>query len=349
MPVNVQNFQVDEVIVHDVPKRSDLSADEAISFSEAPIPNIDAQRRNYFRERIAVSLASGKAHHVVRDPDQSSDVPHLIAFVLEQPEDLVEASQDLARALYASQSKVNNPGLLTIITGRVGQERCVSILKLQRQTGLRMQQITDDQGRRTYSSTVFDDLTLNDDTRVFKASVFRADAPANADAIEGLVSDDQRHADAHAEVSQFFLSRFLGCKLKEEADVATKRLHEVSREFFRTLDDPERELEYRAALTAELLRPSQTISPTEFAERHLRLNDRQRYLDYLGERGVAELAIDKDTDLIDRLLRRIIVKTGHGIRISGPPDVLNQRVTIEPATETTPGRIVIADLPEEFS
>ncbi|MGC2372373.1 MAG: nucleoid-associated protein [Solirubrobacteraceae bacterium] len=349
MPVNVQNFQVDEIVVHDVPKHSDLSADEAIKFSEAAIPNIDAQRRNYFRERIAISLASGRAHHVVRDPDQSSDVPQLIAFILERPEDLVEASQDLARALYAAQNRINNPGLLTVITGRVDQERCVSILKLQRQTGLRMQQITDDQGRRTYSSAIFDDLTLNDDTRVFKASVFRTDEPANADGIEGLVSDDQRHADAHVEVSQFFLSRFLGCKLKEEADVATKRLHRVSREFFRTLDNPALELEYRAALTAELLRPSQTISPTEFAERHLRVDDRQRYLDYLGERGVAELAVDKDTHLIDQLLRRIIVKTGHGIRISGPPDVLNQRVTIEPATETTPGRIVIADLPEEFS
>jgi hypothetical protein len=349
MPVDVQNFQVDEVVVHDVPKHSDLTADEAITFSEAPIPNIDAQRRNYFHERIAISLASGKAHHVVRDPDQPSDVPHLIAFILERPGDLVEASQDLARALYASQNKINNPGLLTVITGTVGVERCVSILKLQRQTGLRMQQITDDQGRLTYSSTIFDDLTLNDDTRVFKASVFRADAPADADAIEGLVSDDQRNADAHAEVSKFFLSRFLGCKLKEEADVATKRLHEASRDFFKTLDDPERELEYRAALTAELLRPSPTVSPTEFAERHLRIEDRQSYLDYLGEHGVAEVAIDKDVELIDRQLRRIILKTGHGIRISGPAEVLKQRVTIQAATETTPGRIVIADLPEEFS
>ena len=109
MPVDVQNFQVDEVVVHDVPKRSDLSADDAITFSEAPIPNIDPQRRNFFRERIAISLASGKEHHVVRDPDQSSDVPQLVAFILERPEDLVEASQDFARALYASQNRVNNP------------------------------------------------------------------------------------------------------------------------------------------------------------------------------------------------------------------------------------------------
>src|SRR3984885_11570490 len=258
MPIDVQSFQVDEVVVHDVPKHTDLSSDDAITFSEAPIPNIDAQRRNYFRERIAISLASGKAHHVVRDADQSSDVPQLIAFILERPADLVEASQDLARALYASQNRVNNPGLLTVITGRVAQERCVSILKLQRQTGLRMQQITDQQGRLTYSSTIFDDLTLNDDTRVFKASVFRADSPVNADAIEGLVSDDQRNGDVNVEVAQFFLSRFLGCKLKEEADVATKRLHEASLEFFGTLENPARELDYRAAWTAELLRPSQT-------------------------------------------------------------------------------------------
>jgi hypothetical protein len=349
MPVDVQKFQVEDVVVHDVPKRSDRDADDAITFSEAAIPNIDDARRNYFKERIAVSLRSGKAHHVIRDPEQPSDVPDLIAFILERPGDLVEASQDLARALYASQNKVNNPGLLTVIAGKVGPERCVGILKLQRQTGLRMEQITDDQGRRTYSSTILDDLTLNDDTRVFKASVFRADPPISADAIEGLVSDDQRHADANVEVSQFFLSRFLGCKLKEEPDVATKRLHEVSREYFALLGDPERELEYRAALTAELLRPSQTVSPTEFAERYLHLENRQGYLSYLNEHAIGELAIDKDIALIEPQLRRIIVKTGHGIRISGPAEVLGERLKIEPATEATPGRIVIADLPQEFA
>src|ERR1019366_1969820 len=108
--------------------------------------------------------------------------------------------------------------------------------------------------------------------------------------------------------------------------IATKEFFEASSEHFRTVEDPERRLRYRGALTVAIVSPTKTIVPTEFAETYLEVEDRQPFLTHLKARGIPELAFDKDSKLIDSQVRRIILRTSHNVRISGPAGVLEERV-----------------------
>ncbi len=345
MPINVGTFTIDAVIIHDVPRNDGTPADAALTFSEAPMPGLDASRRNFFTEHISRSL-SGRGFVVERDPDQATRVPQLVVDLLADPGRLVALSQDMARALYAAQNRVNNPGLLIVLVGRHGTEAAVSILKLQRHEGMRMQQ-TQANGRMTFAATILDDLTITDETRVFKASLFRADRP-ELELVEGIVSDDQRGYDDRIEVANFFLRAFLGCKLREASDVATKRFYDASTSFIESVPDPEQRLRYAAALIAELNRPATVVVPTDFAEHHLRTKDKQPYIQHLAAAGVPEQAIEKDTELIKGRLLKGTLWTGRKLRIIGPAALLDELVTYEPPQASGPGRIIITDTLQDF-
>lgn len=325
MPVAIDNFAIDEVIVHDVAKNDGATpVENGVTLTDAPMPDLDVTRRNFFTERISRSLG-GRAFSVVRDPNQPSKVPEHVARILGDPSQLVAASQDIARQLYAVQNKVNNAGLLTVISGIANAERCVSVLKLERQAAVRMKLIDTPEGGRAFSAAILDDLTLADDTRVFKASIFRADQP-EANALEGKVSDEQRGYDPRTAVAEFFLSRFLGCCLAKEPEVETKAFYESSREFFNSIEDDERRREYSVAVAATLRSPATTIRPGEFAETFLRTEDRQAYLEHLSQQDVQDEAFDKDTHLIDARLRKPMLRTSSGIVISGPAEAMGERV-----------------------
>lgn len=126
---------------------------------------------------------------------------------------------------------------------------------------------------------------LGKNTKVFKASPFVTPDRA-ADEIDGLVSDDQRGYGPHSEVAQFFLRRFLGCKLKTANDVATKAFFEISQEFINTkVEDDATKARYEVALLAQMNAPTATITPKTFADDHLDVDDRKPYRDFLAEQG----------------------------------------------------------------
>jgi hypothetical protein len=341
MAIDLSSVVVDDVIVHDVPEhQTDVSADDAVTLSETVMPDLDATRKNFFRERINRSLA-GHAFEIIKDPDQPSQLPGLIINVIADRYQLVAASQQMAKALYAVQTKVNNPGLLTVITCHSGGRQLLGVLKLQRHEAMQMSMIETDDGK-TFSAAIFGDLTLTDDPRVFKASLFSANRRRET-SLEGLVSDEQRGYHSRSEVANFFLSTFLGCKLKEAAEVATKRFYEVSRDFIGSIEDGENQRNYTVGLTATLTSPARTITPTEFAEQFIALPDRQNYLDYLEEHGVHEAAFDKNIRLVENRLRKIVLRTTQDIRIAGSPDAINDLLDFEEGEGDQPDRIIIRD------
>lgn len=193
MAIKLRNLAISDVVVHQVPKRDrSLAADAAITFSEAAIPDLDPTRRNFFGERINTSLLE-RSFEIVPLPGPATQLPTLIAGMLADPTTLVDASKEMARSLYNAQNRVNNPGLLTVVSGHLADERCVAVLKLQHHEAMQIHPITTDDGRQTFSATILGDLTLTDDTRVFKAALFRATGDGALD-LEGLASDDQRGA-----------------------------------------------------------------------------------------------------------------------------------------------------------
>ncbi len=108
MAINLRNLAISDVVVHQVPKRDrSLSADAAITFSDAAIPDLDPTRRNFFGERINASLLE-RSFEIVPLPGRSPRSPS-IAGMIAQGTTLVDASKAMARALYNAHPRVNAP------------------------------------------------------------------------------------------------------------------------------------------------------------------------------------------------------------------------------------------------
>lgn len=340
--IQVRNLSIQQVIVHQVPKRDrSIDADDAITFSDAPIPDLDATRRNFFVERINGSLLE-RAFSIVPLAGRVSTMPELIVGLIANPAVLVDSSQHMARSLYNAQRTVSNPGLLTVILGQLGDDPCVAVLKLQYREGLRMQPIMTSDGRQTFSATIFDDLTLTEDARVFKAALFRS-SNASVDGLEGLASDDQRRLGTGTELADFFLMTFLGCTFAAEPDRMTRDFYDGAVAFFDTLPDPEERIEYRRALVAALVSPVPSISAPEFAEQFLRDEHKADFDAVLTERNVPMTAFDKNLRLIEPQLKRTRLGTRHGLTILGPPEEIAARVSVASGEGDERPRIVIDD------
>lgn len=325
--MNLGTFFIDALIVHDVPRHAAGSTIDDIVYSEA-VSDVDQALKNFFRERMIRSLKR-QAYEVERDPGETSPVPdHLVAIVADDNA-IVDKSQQIARHLWSCQTGVNPAGLLIVCTGSVDRQRCVGVLKLEREDAIRVHQTAKD-GAKTFSIAHLRDLMLGKNTKVFKASLFTvADgAPAT---IDGLLSDDQRGYDPHTEVAQFFLRRFLGCRLKTADDVATKMFFETTQEWINEqVDDDARKARYEVALLAQMNAPSVTITPKTFADESLEVDDRTPYRNFLVERAAPVTRFDKDVRLVERRIAQMTLATHNGIRISGTQEAIDERVSVNP-------------------
>jgi hypothetical protein len=137
-------------------------------------------------------------------------------------------SQQMAMHLHASQTGVNPAGLLVVSSAVVDGNRALAILKLEKESGVRVHEDKTADGRRTLSMEHIRELMLTDRTKVFKVGLFY---PTTGGTVEGLVSDKQRGYQPQNEVADFFLKRFLGCALKQLPPVVTQDFLQATEQF----------------------------------------------------------------------------------------------------------------------
>ncbi len=159
------NFRISSVMIHDVPRGHDDTT--GLVLTDAPI-ELDDQLRNYFQSKIAESLRK-RGIAVAFDSFKDRTVYSAIGQILRDSNDLVQQSQLIAQRLHAIQTGVNPPGLLVVIFGVDDDKPAVSILKLEREEGIRFQ-VNEVDGRRTVDLQFLRDLTLTNKTKVFKTS-----------------------------------------------------------------------------------------------------------------------------------------------------------------------------------
>lgn len=341
---SVRSLAVENVIVHQVPRRDRaVDADSAIRFSDAPIPDLDPARRNFFVERINGSLVE-RPFAIVPLVGEVNAMPSLVDGLMANADQLVETSKHMARALYNAQRKVSNPGLLTVVLGRLERKPCVVVLKLEYREGMQMRPMVTVDGQQTFSAAILDDLTLTEDARVFKAALFRSGG-VGPEALEGLASDDQRRPGMGAELADFFLITFLGCRFASEPDRMTRDFYEAASEFIGRVPDVEQRIEYRRALVATLLSPSATIAASDYSEQFLRDEHKASFDAVLAERDAPRTAFDKDLTLIENKIKKTRVRTVHGLVIAGDPETVAERIVIERDGAGGHARIIVNDEP----
>jgi hypothetical protein len=236
------------------------------------------------------------------------------------------------------QTGRNPAGLLAVIAGTVDGKACASVLKLEREQGLRFR-IEAVGGRRIVDLEFLRDLTLTDKTKVFKTSLLIAGGRgrARASTVTGRVSDDQRGSETAAGVATFFLGTFLGCRLKDNPEKSTLGFVQAADGFINeAVESAERRGRYQVALLATRQDQTAEIRPRSFAKAHLEPADRPAFLDRVREAGLdPDVPFGKDTGLVRISGFKMTFRSG--MVLVGSQDDLRDRVDIRPDSAATPG------------
>jgi hypothetical protein len=331
--MQLEAFVVEAVIVHDVPR---TGANQPVVMTDEPIA-LDDDLRSYFAGKIIASLGE-RGLDVIADPTSDDSIRAATAEIIASPEALVNASQRMAERLDAIQDARNPAGLLAVVRGKLNKQTCVAILKLEREEGLRVI-IRAAHGRRTIDMQHLRDLTLTDKTKVFKTALLLQGAGRGADAVEGQASDDQRSLREGTGVASFFLSRFLGCKLRTSPEVATREFFEATETFINTdVLNPERRARYHISLLAAMEDARLDLQPRSFADRYIDASDRPALLQRVTTAGLdIGTAFEKDLTLIRRRARGFKLVFESGMVLVGGKEDLETRVDVRPDTAANPG------------
>jgi hypothetical protein len=325
-------FDASEVIIHEVPQRFVGSPQQQLILSDSP-ERLSGKLRTFFEAKLRGSLAR-HGFDVEHDSLSPSAVPGLVASVIADQSQLVAASREMAEQLHHVQTGVNPAGLLCVAIGTIHQAPAVAVLKVERENGVQVR--PRDGVNRSLTMHFLDDLMITGKTRIFKASIFQGDTVA---ALDGRVADDQRGPEHSSEVASFFLSSFLGCRLKTVPSVATKQFFLGTEQFIdERVEDPERKADYTVALLAAMKAPSRDIRPRDFADQNFVTADRTHYREFMAERDIAvDQVFEKDNALIENRIKKIRLETSHGLLVLGPDNEVRDRV------EVSVDRVVIND------
>jgi hypothetical protein len=320
--MDISTFQVGGAVIHEVPRRDQ---GQELVLTDAPVP-LDNQLRAYLRRKIVESLEQ-RGLEVVADLEGSPNVRNGVAEIIADEAQLVVASKQMAIHLDNSQNRRNTAGLLIILTGTVDQAPAVAVLKLEREEGLRLR-IESQDGQTLVDLQFLRDLTLTDKTKIFKTSLLQLEQAGVAESLFGRVSDDQRGRDDGMGVATFFLSTFLGCKLKTNPAKATADFVAAAEVFVN--DDvagDERKGRYLVALQAALQDQQLDLAPQQFAHSQLEPQDRPAFLARVSEKGLDPgVAFTKDTSLVKTKGFRLTFT--HGMVLLGSQQDLRERVEL---------------------
>lgn len=327
------DFVVDAVMVHDVPEKKHQ---QAVVLTDTPIA-LDDDLRDYFSGKIVASLGF-RGLEVVADSNADPTVRAAVARIGADPLVLAAESQTIARRLDHIQDARNPAGLLAVVSGRVADQACVAILKLEREEGLRVRVRLVD-GRRTIDMEHLRDLTLTDKTKVFKTAILVTSAPDRPDLVVGRASDDQRSLIEGDGVANFFLAKFLGCKLKVNPAIATRAFFEAVETFINEdVASPEKRAKYHLELLQALEGPVLDVQPRRFAERSVESNDQPALLANVAARGLdLDSTFARDIGLIERRLRGFKLVFESGIVVVGGAEDLRDRIELRDNDSRNPG------------
>ena len=344
--MNLRTIQIQQLIVHDVPQRFVGGGGGGVTYSYAP-NHLNGDLRRFFQQRLSESLE--KAGYLVEaDLEVDQTVPELISARLTGVgPDFVETSRMMADHLYQSQTGANPGGLLCVLEVVSDTGPSLGILKLAREEAVRIEQQRDIQGRLVFDLEHLRDIILSNRMRVFKAGLFVVEDTAPG-GIQGWVSDNQRGFTSQTEVAEFFLRRFLGCKLTESPAIVTKKTLEATESFIYTqIADPEKQARYTTALYADLGNETNTFNPVGFAQTNFRPEDRQPYREWLVEHGVEPRQFPKSKEFIEDRLKKVTMGFASGVAVIYPPAVLGDELDVS-QLDGGRTRVVIEDVLKRF-
>jgi hypothetical protein len=137
----------------------------------------------------------------------------------------------------------------------------------------------------------------------------------------------------------YFHGRFLGLELPENSAQLVRKFFEKTRDFIKSSGIPEdKKVDlYNSLYTYLKVDKSPTVQVARFADSYFPDDIVDRYRTHMQHEGFPERAIQKDLSEVSGSLRLRKFRFPNKITLSGPPEAINEFVSVEAieATDTT--------------
>lgn len=331
---DLARLTIERAIVHGIPKKIRGPEQQSAELSQVDSP-LELDTVKHLHRKMVQTIGSTSAYELVFLKDTASPVPPFVRDYTHaknpSADMFIESSQRLAHYLFEQQLGSSSPGLLCILGCKVQDRSGVAILKVEREEGARLTPTTI-KGKKTFEMKVVHDLLLTTTTKLFKNALF---VRAAGDEF-GITACDTQRSSTNLEIARFW-ARFLGCEVKEEPRVATRRFYDLNMQYIREhVGDPIAKNEWAEHTISELKSQKKVISPRKFIEDYVPLEHRQPFEEFLGEKRFPLRQFGLNTEDIKRKLTTRAYHTARGAKVTVPADA-TEIIEIEQE------RIVVAD------
>jgi len=310
---------IKRVIFHDVPNHvHGVDGNLVLASAET---EIDAQRRNMLKKKLAKVLDSKSAYPILFEDNSSSPV---VAIVREytKKEHKVDAfvtnTQELAKHLHQVQHGAVSPGLLCVIEFAADGKPGLVLMKLEREAGAQLK--LDKVGNKTrFAMSVLEDLVLTDGTKLFKTAAFLRTGSGDDEFLMSACDSQHRVTDS-SDMARFWI-KYLGCTFREDPRVSTSKFYNASIEFINSVvTEPVMRTAIYDGLHAELRSSRSMVAPKTFIQEHVPEELRTTYREFLEERKVPLTSFHKDVIDVKNKLRRRTFLSEQGVMVSAPEE-----------------------------
>lgn len=280
---------ITRAIVHEIPKGRYLSEGPAAVGLSSAASELALETRRFIEENM-LDFALKSPRKIHHDPDAVSTTPELVTSILADADaNFVAASQAIAKNLYQAQTANSPSGILIVALVNTAAGTALVVMKAEHQEGMRLQRVGDP-ATGHFDLEHLNELIVGNNSRVYKIAVLRI----SDDALSGEMVDQQNGIS----FADFFMSKFLGCRLSDDSEIQTNLFMKTSMTFLNdNISDEEKRGRYATALLSYMRSPADTFEASGFAEQFLEVEDRDEFLNAMPE-NLASSVIRKDLALV---------------------------------------------------
>ncbi|WP_426320745.1 hypothetical protein [Microbacterium sp. E-13] len=311
---NYSQLTLGSVMMHQLMK--DASGDRAFEtvLTDAPV-QLSPQERGYLVRRFQTSLYNRALPIVQADAGPQTSRETLLG-LFAAGLTLEDASKTLAEALADTQPGTAAEGLLVVAEAKIGAEEGIVIAKVEHQEAMRLEPTTDSSGKSVFTVELLRDLVFGDKTRIYKIAIF-----IKAWSLGGFISGEAIDEQSDRSIAAYFLSKFLGMRLREEPSVMTEMLLDgLTQAINRSTMTGDQKIEVQHALLVELRSNDKQLDPTAFIQKHVPDGHGKEIATLALAAKTPLVAFSKDISRIDTRMRRVRVDLEHDITITAPPE-----------------------------
>lgn len=336
----ITNINIEEIIAHEVIRRSELNTRKPMH-SENLI-NIDDNAKRLIGSRIMDVINPG-SHCVDLTVDgsslrQGSSFDIITKMLNYDDRAFIGASKGLADSLSNAQTAGSiKDGLAIFIKGNdlsnATTSRFIVIIKADPDKGL-----SQTHSNNTITLEYVSNILLGESSRLIKVAIFIENNLIEQPLSNGQIRDPEDFSikvfdhlmqnSTNGNASLYFYGTFLGCSIAENAAIKTQRFFNITRDFINEMDiEQNQKVEYYYDLISYIRGNETVINPTAFARAVLPENQQDKFIrtcEGLDLRG----SFSKNNNMIKNKLRRQSLKFSSDVTIIASPDTLNNSVQI---------------------